>query len=225
MLDIRSGTNRMALFAGEPIEADPSPRLITGKKPGCKPETCKGGASNLALLDQVRQAIRTRHYNYRTEKAYIHWIRRFSLLFNTCHPAEMDEAEIGWFLSNLASESPVSASTQNQALNALLVLYHEVFSKEIDYVNGIVWAKRSSRLPVILTRHQQVRAILALLEGPEGIMGMLLSGADLRLTECLRLLVKDFDSSHNEIRVRSGKGGKDRVTIAECRRASGRQGS
>lgn len=97
-------------------------------------------------------------------------------------------------------------------MNALLFLYREVFGKEIGYANGVVRAKRPTRLPVVLTR-QEVRAILALLEGPEWIMGMLLYGAGLRLTECLRLRVKDVDFSRNEIRVRSGKGDKDRVTM------------
>jgi integron integrase len=169
-------------------------------------------ATTIKLLDQVRQAIRARHYSYRTEKAYIHWIRRFTLYYDNRDPAEMSEAEVGRFLSSLATDFRVSASTQNQALNALLFLYREALGKEIGYVNGVVRAKRPTRLPVVLTR-QEVRAILALLEAPEWIMGMLLYGAGLRLTECLRLRVKDVDFSSNEIRVRSGKGDKDRVTM------------
>ena len=102
------------------------------------------------LLDQVRQAIRTRHYNYRTEKAYVGWIKRFIFFHNKRHPVEMGEAEIAQFLSALARESHVSASTQNQALNALLFLYQEVLSKDIGYVSGVVWARRPSRLPVVL---------------------------------------------------------------------------
>jgi site-specific recombinase XerD len=126
----------------------------------------------------VRQAIRARHYSYKTEKAYIHWIRRFTRFYNEHHPAEMGEVEIGRFLSSLASDSHVSASTQNQALNALLFLYREVFGKEVGYVKGVVRAKRPTRLPVVLTR-QEVRSILALLDGPEWIMAMLLSGVPL----------------------------------------------
>jgi integron integrase len=166
----------------------------------------------LKLLDQVRQAIRTRHYSYRTEKAYVHWIKRFIFFHNKRHPAEMGEVKIAAFLSSLACESHVSASTQNQALNALLFLYHEILAKEIAYINGVVRAKRPKRLPVVLTR-DEVKSILRLLQGLDWIMGMLLYGAGLRLMECLRLRVKDVDFSRSEIRVRSGKGDKDRVTM------------
>ncbi|TAJ98221.1 integron integrase [bacterium] len=164
------------------------------------------------LLDQVRQAIRTRHYSYMTEKAYIGWIKRFIFFHNKRHPADMGEPEIARFLSALAQESHVSASTQNQALNAILFLYHEVLTKDIGYIKGVVRAKRPHRLPVVLTR-EEVKSILGLLDGLEWIMGMLLYGAGLRLMECLRLRVKDVDFSRNEIRVRSGKGDKDRVTM------------
>jgi integron integrase len=165
-----------------------------------------------SLLDQVRQAIRTRHYSYRTEKAYINWIKRFIFFHDKRHPREMGETEIAQFLSSLANESHVSASTQNQALNAILFLYHKVLAEDIGYIKGIVRAKRPKRLPVVLTR-QEVKSILGLLEGVEWIMTMLLYGAGLRLMECLRLRVKDVDFSRDEIRVRSGKGDKDRVTM------------
>jgi integron integrase len=164
------------------------------------------------LLDQVRQAIRTRHYSYRTEKAYVHWIKRFVFFHNKRHPAEMGEAEIGWFLSSLATDSHVSASTQNQALNALLFLYREILKKDIGYVNGVVRAKRPHRLPVVLTR-QEIRSILGLLNGSDWLMAMLLYGAGLRLMECLRLRVKDVDFTSNQIVVRAGKGDKDRRTM------------
>jgi integron integrase len=164
------------------------------------------------LLDQVRQAIRTRHYSPRTEETYVHWIKRFIFFHNKRHPAEMAEAEIARFLSNLAAESHVSASTQNQALNAVLFLYRHVLRKDIGYVNGVVRANRPKRLPTVLTR-QEVRSILGNLAGLEWIMTMLLYGAGLRLMECLRLRIKDVDFSTNEIRVRSGKGDKDRVTM------------
>jgi integron integrase len=164
------------------------------------------------LLDRVRQAIRTRHYSDRTEKAYVHWIKRFIFFHNKRHPAEMGEAEIGRFLSALATDLHVSASTQNQALNALLFLYREILKKEIGYVNGVVRAKRSHRLPVVLTR-QEVRSILGCLDGSEWIMAMLLYGAGLRLMECLRLRVKDLDLNSNQIVVRAGKGDKDRHTM------------
>jgi len=164
------------------------------------------------LLDQVREAIRTRHYSPRTEEAYVHWIKRFIFFHNKRHPAEMAEPEIARFLSSLASESHVSASTQNQALNAVLFLYREVLRKEIGYVNGVVRAKRPHRLPVVLTR-QEVRSIFGFLDGADRIMVMLLYGAGLRLMECLRLRVKDIDFNSNEIIVRAGKGDKDRHTM------------
>jgi integron integrase len=164
------------------------------------------------LLDQVREAIRMRHYSYMTEKAYVHWIKRFIFFHNKRHPAELGEQEIGQFLSSLATDSHVSASTQNQALNALLFLYREILKKDIGYVNGVVRAKRPHRLPVVLTR-QEVRSIVGCLEGSDWIMAMLLYGAGLRLMECLRLRVKDIDLNSNQIVVRAGKGDKDRHTM------------
>lgn len=169
-------------------------------------------SSKPKLLDQIRQAIRTRHYSYMTEKAYVGWIKRFIFFHNKRHPAEMGEAEIAQFLSSLATDSHVSASTQNQALNALLFLYHEILNKDIGYVDGVVRAKRPHRLPVVLTR-QEVRSILGRLEGSDWIMVMLLYGAGLRLMECLRLRVKDLDFTSNQIVVRAGKGDKDRHTM------------
>jgi integrase len=142
------------------------------------------------LLDQVRQAIRTRQYSDRTEKAYVHWIKRFIFFHNKRHPAEMGEAEIGRFLSALATDLNVSASTQNQALNALFFLYREILRKKIGYVNGVIRAKRPHRLPVVLTR-QEIRSILGCLDGSDWLMAMLLYGAGLRLMECSRLRVKD----------------------------------
>jgi integron integrase len=164
------------------------------------------------LLDQVRDAIRTRHYSPRTEETYVQWIKRFIFFHNKRHPAEMAEPEIARFLSNLATESHVSASTQNQALNAVLFLYRQVLRKEIGYVNGVVRAHRPKRLPTVLTR-QEVRSIFKNLDGSEWIMAMLLYGAGLRLMECLRLRVKDIDFASNQIVVRAGKGDKDRHTM------------
>jgi integron integrase len=164
------------------------------------------------LLDQVRQAIRMRHYSYMTEKAYVHWVKRFIFFHNKRHPAEMGEAEVGQFLSALATELQVSASTQNQALNALLFLYKKVLHKQIGFVDGVVRAKRPHRLPVVLTR-QEMRSILSCLDGSGWLMAMLLYGAGLRLMECLRLRVKDIDFTSNQILVRAGKGDKDRHTM------------
>ena len=164
------------------------------------------------LLDQVRQAIRTRHYSYRTEKAYVHWIKRFIFFHGTRHPAEMGEAEVGRFLSSLATDSHVSASTQNQALNALLFLYNEVLEKRIGLIQGVVRAKRPRRLPVVLTK-EEVKKVLGCLSGSPWLMAMILYGAGLRLMECCRLRVKDIDFSRNQIVVRAGKGDKDRQTM------------
>jgi site-specific recombinase XerD len=128
------------------------------------------------LLDQVRQAIRTRHYSPRTEETYVHWIKRFIFFHNKRHPSDMAEPEIARFLSNLATESHVSASTQNQALNAVLFLYRQFLRKDIGYVNGVVRANRPKRLPTVLTR-QEVRSIFENLDGSEWIMAMMLYGA------------------------------------------------
>ena len=164
------------------------------------------------LLDQVRQAIRTRHYSSKTEESYVHWIKRFIFFHNKRHPAEMGEKEIAQFLSSLATQSHVSAATQNQALNAILFLYRDVLSKEIGYINGVVRAKRPHRLPVVLTR-QEMKSILGILDRSDWLMAVLLYGAGLRLMECLQLRVKDIDFTSNQIVIRAGKGDKDRHTM------------
>ena len=164
------------------------------------------------LLDEVRQAIRRRHYSDRTEKAYAHWIKRYIFFHNKRHPLEMAESEIAQFLSSLATEGRVSVSTQNQALNALLFLYHEVLSKKIGLISGVVRAKRPQRLPVVLTK-DEVKKVIDHMNNVPRLMAILLYGAGLRLMECCRLRVKDIDFSRNEIVVRSGKGNKDRYTM------------
>ena len=169
-------------------------------------------SSKPKLLDQVHQAIRKRHYRPKTEKSYVHWIKRFIFFHNKRHPAEMGEEEIGQFFSGLATDRHVSASTQNQALNAILFLYREVLRKKIGYVDGVIRAKRPHRLPVVLTR-QEVTSILGALDHSDWLMVMLLYGAGLRLMECLQLRVKDIDFISNQIVVRAGKGDKDRHTM------------
>ena len=164
------------------------------------------------LLEQVRQTIRTRHYSVRTEKAYIHWIKRFIFFHNKRHPIEMGEAEIGKFLSSLATEGRVSASTQNQALNALLFLYKDVLNKKIGLIDGVVRAKRPQRLPVVLTK-EEVKKVIDRMSGASRLMAILLYGGGLRLMECCHLRVKDIDFTRNEIVVRAGKGDKDRHTM------------
>lgn len=164
------------------------------------------------LLDRVREAIRTRRYSGRTEKAYIGWIRRYILFHGKRHPAEMGESEITRFLSSLAVDTKVSASTQNQALSALLFLYREVLDKTVPWLHEVVHAKTPRRLPVVLTR-DEVRAVLEGLAGTPRLMATLLYGAGLRLLECARLRVKDVDFASNQILVRGGEGDKDRVTL------------
>jgi len=145
-------------------------------------------------------------------KAYVHWIKRFIFFHNKRHPTDMAETEIAQFLSSLASESHVSASTQNQALNALLFLYKEVLEKKIGLIQGVVRANRPKRLPVVLTK-EEVKRILDYLENTPWLMAMLLYGAGLRVLECCHLRVKDIDFSRNQIVVRAGKGNKDRYTM------------
>ncbi len=164
------------------------------------------------LLDRVRAAIRARHYSIRTEEAYIGWIRRFILFHKKRHPAEMGESEINQFLTHLAVREDVAASTQNQALSALLFLYQAVLEKELDRLDGVVHAKKPKRLPVVL-RREEVRSLLDRMSGTPRLVGLLLYGAGLRLMEALRLRVKDIDLTANQITVREGKGQKDRVTM------------
>ncbi len=164
------------------------------------------------LLDQVREALRVRHYSLRTEQAYVYWIREFILFHNKQHPASLGEDAVSAFLSHLATNRNVAASTQNQALSALLFLYEHVLGRPLDLLKNIVRAKRPERLPVVFTR-EEVRRILARLDGVEFLMASLLYGAGLRLLECLRLRVKDIDFGYNQITVRDAKGNKDRVTM------------
>lgn len=164
------------------------------------------------ILDQVRDAIRVKHYSMRTEEAYVHWIKRFTLFHEKRHPLHMGEPEVSKFLSNLAVEGKVSASTQNQALSAILFLYQEVLKQELGWINNVKRAKKPSHLPVVFTK-EEAKAVLLRLEGTKWLMASLLYGAGLRLMECLGLRVKDIDFSYNQIVVRDGKGGKDRLTM------------
>lgn len=164
------------------------------------------------LLDQVRDAIRVKHYSMRTEEAYVHWIKRFIFFHEKRHPLHMGEPEVSKFLSYLAVEGKVSASTQNQALSALLFLYQEVLKQELGWINNVKRAKKPSHVPVVFTK-EEAKAVLLRLEGTKWLMASLLYGAGLRLMECLGLRVKDIDFSYNQIVVRDGKGGKDRLTM------------
>jgi integron integrase len=168
-------------------------------------------AESPKLLDRVRDAIRTRHYSRRTEEAYVGWIRRFIRFHNCRHPREMGEAEVSAFLSSLA-HSGVSASTQNQALSALLFLYQAVLKQDLPWMTQVVRAQRPVRLPVVLSS-REVAQVLHRLHGAVWLMAALMYGAGLRLSECCELRVKDIDFDRGELRVRDGKGGKDRVTM------------
>jgi integron integrase len=168
--------------------------------------------SNPKLLDQVRDVIRRKHFSIRTEQTYTDWIRRFILFHGKRHPMEMAEGEITEFLTSLARDGNVAASTQNQALSALLFLYKEVLKQEIGWLDSVERAKRPARLPVVLTR-DEVHKIFAYLHGTPRLMAGLLYGSGLRLMECVRLRVKDIDFGYLHIVVRDGKGNKDRVTM------------
>ena len=164
------------------------------------------------LLDQVRETVRRKHYSLRTEAAYIDWIKRYIFFHHKRHPAEMGAPEIEQFLNHLAVDKRVAAGTQNQALSALVFLYHEVLRQEFEWLENLERAKRPIRLPVVLTE-TEVRAVLAHLDGRNWLMASLLYGAGLRLMECLRLRVKDVDFEYRQITIRDGKGNKDRRTM------------
>jgi integron integrase len=182
---------------------------------GCTPETANRPAipkRQPRLLDRMREAMRCRHYSRRTEETYCAWVKRFIFFHHLRHPNEMGEKEINEFLSKLAVEGKIGASTQNQALSALLFLYRNVLKRDIDDLGDVVRARRTKRLPVVLTR-EEVRAVMDRLDGQAWLMACLMYGAGLRLNECLGLRVQDIDFGGNQIVVRSGKGAKDRVTM------------
>ncbi|MCX5795006.1 MAG: integron integrase [Elusimicrobia bacterium] len=214
----------LQVFAGEQVLLGPGlgpspapavsevPQVPAGRIP-VRPELSLAAAQDIhALVKVLRAAVRSRHYSPSTEAIYSSWAERF-LRRNAGKPLEaLGEASVGRFLSDLATESHVSASTQNQALNALIFFFKEVLSKEIGFLDGVVRAKRPVRLPVVLTK-DEVGAILGRMSGTPQLMAMLLYGAGLRLMECCTLRVKDVDFGQNEIVVRAGKGNKDRHTM------------
>lgn len=172
----------------------------------------EGSGQKPKLLDQLREALRSRHYSPRTEQTYCHWTRRYVRFHNVRHPAEMGEVQINAFLTHLAVKEEVSASTQNQALSALLFLYRHVIGREVGELGDVIRARKPKRLPVVMTP-QEAREVLKQLTGDKWLIASLLYGAGLRLMECLRLRVQDLDFSGGEILVRDGKGAKDRVTM------------
>ncbi len=164
------------------------------------------------LLDQVRTTIRRKHYSIRTEDAYVDWIKRYIFFHNKRHPSEMGAPEMEQFLNHLAVEKNVAASTQNQALSALVFLYREVLKQDFEWMENLERAKKPEHLPVVMTE-TEVRHVLAHLDGRHWLMASLLYGSGLRLMECVRLRVKDVDFEYRQITVRDGKGAKDRVTM------------
>ena len=163
------------------------------------------------LLEQTRQVLRTLHYSVRTEENYIQWIRRFIFFHNKRHPKDMGEKEVRAFLTHLAVNKHVAASTQNQALSAILFLYKRVLEMKLDWIDDVVRAKRPKKLPVVLSKDETMK-ILGAMRGTNALIAKLLYGTGMRLMEVMRLRVHDVDFSNNQIVVRSGKGNKDRYT-------------
>ena len=164
------------------------------------------------LLDQMREAIRVRHYSIRTEDTYVDWARRFILFHNKRHPSQLGPPEVAAFLTYLAVRRNVAPATQSQAKSALLFLYRVVLDIQLPWLDEIVAAKDKRRLPVVLTP-TEVRSLLHELSGTMGLVAALLYGTGMRLLEGLRLRIKDVDFERRELIVRDGKGGKDRVTV------------
>lgn len=164
------------------------------------------------FIDQVRDAIRARHYSWKTEQSYVHWIRRYILFHGKRHPREMGKAEVEAYLTHLAVERNVAASTQNLALAAILFLYRDVLQIKLPWLDDVVRAKKPARIPTVLER-EEVRLIIARLPAPQDLVVRLLYGSGLRLSEALRLRIKDVDFARRELVIRDGKGGKDRVTV------------
>jgi integron integrase len=168
------------------------------------------------LLDQMREQIRLKHYSIRTERVYCEWVKRYVRFHNYRHPVEMGAPEVEAFLSDLAVRRDVAASTQNQALAAILFLYKEVLKQDLPWLGEVVRAKRPVRLPTVLSI-EEVQRILSCMDGEVGLVAKLLYGTGMRLMEGVRLRVKDIDFSRNEIVIRDGKGAKDRVTVLPMR--------
>lgn len=164
------------------------------------------------LLTQVRIELRTRHYSLKTERDYVKWIRNYILFHQKQHPKTLNEVHINQYLSHLAVDRHVSASTQNQALCALVFLYKHVLKMDLDDFGPMVWAKKSQRIPVVLSK-KEVKLVLSFLHGKSWLIANLLYGSGLRLIECLRLRIKDIDFDYLQVNVWEAKGAKCRVTM------------
>jgi len=192
----------LSVLAGQEIDIDPSLSVpVLQKRSSIEP-----------VLDQARHLIRLKHYSISTEKTYLSWMERYLLFYDHRDPKEMSGKEVEAFLSHLAVNLNVSASTQNQAFNALLFLYREVLRKELSESINAIRAKKPQRLPTVMTRDEAMKVIGAI-SGEYQLMVKIIYGSGLRLMECLRLRVKDIDFGNNQIVVRDAKGMKDRVTV------------
>lgn len=169
-------------------------------------------APSKKLLEQVRDALRTKHYSYRTEESYLEWIKRYIMFHGKRHPKEMGAAEVQAYITYLATERQVAASTQNQALSAILFLYRYVLQMDLALPANIVRAERPKRLPTVLT-HQEAMLVIGKMSGVTQLMAKLLYGSGLRIMECLRLRLKDIDFGNHQLIIRDGKGEQDRVTL------------
>lgn len=167
--------------------------------------------NKIKLLDKVSEVIKVKHYSKRTEEAYKRWIKEFVIFNKKKHPIFMGEKEISSFINYLAVSLHVSASTQNQAMNAILFLYREVLKQKIGWLDDVKRVKRIKHLPVVYSK-EEARLVLDHLDGVYNLIGSLLYGSGLRLSECLKMRVKDLDFAYKQIVVRDGKGEKDRVT-------------
>jgi len=164
------------------------------------------------LLDQVSDVCRLRHLSLRTEEAYRNWIKRYIFFHNKRHPRDLDAEAVRAFLTHLAVNEHVAASTQNQAFHALLFLYRQVLKMEPLNITGVERARNSRSLPVVFSK-EEANAVIAHLKGEDKLIASLLYGSGLRIMEAVRLRVKDIDFSRGEITVRDGKGEKDRLTM------------
>ena len=191
-------------------EANSAP--ILSNPPSRYPRIAPVPAQKPKLLDRLCEALRSRHYSRRTEQSYCHWVKRFIFFHHKRHPAEMAEPEINAYLTHLAVKEKVSASTQSQALSALLFLYRYVLNREIRDLGEVIRARKPRHLPAVMTR-DEVKAVLSHLKGDKWLMASLMYGCGLRLMECLRLRIQGVDFARNEITIRDGKGAKDRITM------------
>lgn len=185
---------------------------ISSNQVGRSQGRARGPSAQPKLLDRLREALRSRHYSRRTEQTYCMWLKRFIYFHNVRHPDEMGESEINAFLTHLAVKERVTASTQNQALSALLFLYRHVLGREIGDLGEVIRARKPKRVPVVMTR-EEIKVVLGHLQGDKWLMASLMYGAGLRLMECLRLRVQDVDFTRHEITIRDGKGAQDRITM------------